>query len=89
MDISPFGIIDPKDVEDYYSGSIKIGENEVDIDLNFESKSINEDLLSSVNELLPRITSYADKAWHAISHDWDLGEESETARFYLQHHLQE
>lgn len=89
MDISLFGKIDPKDVEDYYSGIIKIGENEVEIDLNFESESINENLLSPVNEILPKLTSYADKAWNAISHDWDLGEESETARFYLQHHLEE
>jgi hypothetical protein len=89
LNVSPFGNIDSKNVEDYFEGKVKIGEDHIDIDLNFESESVTESLLAAVSNTVGQISEFASRAWKAISDDWDLNEESETARFYLQHHLDE
>lgn len=89
MEISPFGKIDSSNVEEYYDGSVKIDGEDIEIDLNFESESVNDDLLKDVEKFISKISDFAQQAWSAISEDWDLDAESETARFYLQHHLDE
>lgn len=89
MKISPFGNIDSEDIEEYYVGSVNINSQDIEIDLNFESESVGDDLLKSVASVISKISDLANKAWSAISEDWDLDSESETARFYLQHHLDE
>lgn len=89
LKISPFGNIDSEDVEGYYVGSVNINGQDIEIDLNFESESVDDDLLKSVASVIPKISDLANRAWSAISEDWDLDSESETARFYLQHHLDE
>lgn len=89
MEISPFGKIDSSNVEEYYDGSVKIDGKDVEIDLNFESESVSNDLLKDVEKLISKISKFAQQAWSAISEDWDLDAESETARFYLQHHMDE
>lgn len=89
MKLSIFGEIDPNNVEEYYDGNVKIDGKDVEIDLNFDSESVNEDLLTDVEIFIAKISELAQKAWTAIAEDWDLDSESETARFYLQHHLDE
>ena len=89
MEILPFGKIDPKNIEEYYDGAINFDGKDVEIDLNFESESVDNDLLEDVVSVTSKIDSFAKKAWSAISDDWDLDAESETVRFYLQHHLDE
>lgn len=89
MEIPPFGKIDSKNIEEYYDGSVTIDGKVIEIDLNFESKSVDDDLVKSVARVTSNISALANTAWSAISKDWDLGSESETARFYLQHHLDE
>ncbi len=89
MEILPFGKIDPTNIEEYYDGTVNIDGKDVEIDLNFESESVDNDLLKDVESVTSNIDSFAKKAWSAISDDWDLDSESETVRFYLQHHLDE
>ena len=89
MNINTFGVISAEHLDEYYTGNIEINGKLIDIDLNFESESVDESLLISVDTVLKNIRDFADKAWNAISDDWDLNEDSETARFYLQHHLEE
>jgi len=89
LEISPFGKIDSSNVEEYYDGSVKIDGKDIEIDLNFESESVSNDLLKDVEKLISKISEFAQQAWSAISKDWDLDAESETARFYLQHHMDE
>ncbi len=89
MEILPFGKIDPKNIEEYYDGTVNIDGKDVEVDLNFESESIDNNLLKDVGRVISNIDSFANKAWSAISDDWDLDSESETVRFYLQHHLDE
>jgi len=89
VEIIPFGKIDSQNVEDYYDGTVKIGEQNVEIDLNFESDVVDDELLARVNNSIQKLLELSDQAWAAISDDWDLDSESDTARFYLQHHLDE
>lgn len=89
MYISPFGDINPEQIKDYYDASIQIGDEMVEIDLNFELESVEASLLQDIQAAIAKISKLASIAWEAISEDWDLDEDSETARFYLQHHLDE
>ncbi len=89
MEILPFGNLDSNNVENYYSGSVHVNKNEIEIDLNFEEEQVDENILISVKETISKIYEFSNKAWSAISDDWDLDGDSETARFYLQHHLDE
>lgn len=90
MDIRIFGTIDTQNPDEYYEDSIVLFDKEVEIDLNIlEEEEVDEARFNLVNDFLKSIESYAQKAFDAISADYDLGEESETARFYLTHHLEE
>ena len=89
MGIEIFGKIDPCSPEEYYEGTINLQGNNVEIDLNFESEEIDESVLKAVAGFIKNAEVMTKKAFSAIETDFDLGEESETARFYLQHHLDE
>jgi len=89
MEMEVFGKIDPSSPEEYYEGSINLQGNDVAIDLNFESEEIDETVLKLVSSFLKNAESMSKKAFSAIAADYDLEEESETARFYLQHHIDE
>jgi len=87
--VGPFGEINPSELEGYYDGEISVSGKNIDIDLNFESEEISESILNGVDLLLKEVEKLAHKTFMAVSSDWDLDDESETASFYLQHHLDE
>jgi hypothetical protein len=87
MKIHPFGNIDLENVEEYYDGEVQIQGNTVEIDLNFESESISKSDLAKIEIFLNDIESFVCKAFDEISKDYELDEETGTAKFYLQHHL--
>ena len=89
MEIEIFGKIDPNSPAEYYEGTVALGGNSVEIDLNFESEEIEKDVIESASDFLKSLDKFAEKAFGEISNDYDLGEESEAARFYLQHHIDE
>ena len=89
MDISPFGEINPSALDEYYDGEILVFGKSVEIDANFESEEIEENKIKNISSFLNNIEHEAKKAFDEITKDWDLGEESETARFYLDHHINE
>ncbi len=89
MDFQPFGKIDIKNLEEYYHGDIQIHGNNVEIDLNFESESIEKSELDKIKQFINDIETIANRAFKEISKDFDLDEESETAKEYLQFHLEE
>jgi hypothetical protein len=88
LNIGPFGNVDKDNLEDYYDGTLEIDGQEIEVDLNFESDSVDDSLFKEVEKTINNIESLSEKAWVAISNDWDLDAESETVRFYLEHHLE-
>lgn len=89
MQIEPFGEIDPENIEDYYGGEIEIDGDIIEIDVNFDSTSVDAGLLKKVSDFLTGIDTRIEKAFAAIADDLELDEDTGTARFYLQHHLNE
>ena len=89
MNIKPFGDIDKDNLEEYYDAEITVANSLIELDLNFESESVDESILESVSSFINNIENMATKSFNAIAEDYDLGDESETARFYLQQHLNE
>ena len=89
MIIQPFGEIDHNNLENYYDGKIIISGNEIEIDLNFESESIDEKQLKKIMKYIENIDVQIKNAFEELSKDYDLGNESETAAFYLEHHKEE
>ena len=82
-----FGDIDIDNLNDCYEADIQIDGSNKEIDLNFESTSIEKSMLKNTSNVISNIDNMAQQAFTAISEDYDLGEESETARDYLEHHL--
>lgn len=89
MQIEPFGEIDPGNLEEYYGGEIEIDGDVIEIDINFDSASVDVGLLKQVADYLSSIESRIEKAFEAVADDLELDEDTGTARFYLQHHLNE
>ena len=88
MELMYFGAIDENDLEEYYETSLLIGDTEIELDINFDETEIDKTELVKANNLLKSIDSFVDKAWDAISDDFDAGDEPEsTTVFYLSHHL--
>ena len=89
MKVFPFDDLDLECLDEYYESEIEVPGSIVPIDLNFESSSVDVSVIESLKGLIARIDELAKDAFLSISEDFDLGDESETARFYLEHHLDE
>jgi hypothetical protein len=89
MYVEPFGNIDIGNLEECYDSLLEVQGDNVEIDLNFDSESIEGSDLEHIKKFLSDIEIFAEKAFKAISDDFDLGDESETVKFYLHHHLKE
>lgn len=87
MELTYFGHIDPSNVEEYYDKEITINGNTIEVDINFEEEEANEESLSKVEDSLKDIESILANSISFIANDYDLGDESETAIDYLNHHL--
>ena len=87
MKIEPFGEVNADDLKEYYEAEVNVLGSSVEIDLNFESDTVDTSILKKVSNYTLSIDSDASKAFEAVSKDWDLDGNSETARHYMQHHL--
>ena len=87
MNIKPFGKIDIENLEEFYEGSLDIQGNLVDVELIFDSDTIKTSEIKKLKNFIKNIKTFAQKALDELSKDYDLGENSQTVRQYLQHHL--
>jgi hypothetical protein len=83
-----FGLIDPNDLEEYYSVKITFGSRQIEIDLNFENKTIDVKTLATVQHFIDNIRIFDINNKDFIAADYN-NKDGETAKFYLQHHLEE
>jgi len=86
MELKPFGNIDVNNLEDYYSSEVKVGDKNIEVDLNFENESIKEKDLINIPPFIENIEEHLTNAMKSISEDYDLGDDSETVQDYLSHH---
>lgn len=89
MNIRPFGEIDGANLDEYYESEVVVLGKAVEIDANFDSESIADSVLAQLAKSIENIEAMSSQAFAAISADWDLLDESEIAREYLQFHLEQ
>ncbi len=88
MYIKPFGEIEIEELDEVYDGLLKIQQNYVEVELNFDSEIILISQLESVERFICSVENKAKKAFDAISDDFDLGEEG-VSDLYLKYHISE
>lgn len=83
-----FGFIDPAALKEYYDVEIPFNDTKIQIDLNFNSKSIDPARLETVKQFIENIRIHDLNNKKHINADYH-DEDGNTVKFYLEHHLEE
>src|SRR5450432_1843846 len=83
-----FGRLDSTSLEAYYDVDINFNNTQIQIDLNFENKTIDPKRLETVKSFIENIRIYDLNNKGYINTDYS-DKEGDTVKFYLQHHLEE
>lgn len=82
-----FGTMDPQDLESYYEAETTLNNSPIQIDLNFESKSIEPNRLETVKAFIENIRIYDMNNKRYMEKDYH-DKDAETVKHYLEHHLE-
>ncbi|MBL0358590.1 MAG: DUF2004 domain-containing protein [Chitinophagaceae bacterium] len=83
-----FGMIDPGSLEEYYDVDIDFNGTAVQVDLNFDNKTIEDKRLETVKQFIENLRIHDLNNKKHIEKDYN-DEEGDTVKFYLEHHLEE
>ncbi len=83
-----FGNLDSESLEEYYDADIDFNNSEIQIDLNFDNKSIDIKRLEIVKQFIDNIRIHDLNNKKYIQKDFD-DEDGDTVRFYVENHLEE
>jgi Protein of unknown function (DUF2004) len=83
-----FGQIDVANLDEYYDVEIQFGSEGVQIDLNFENKTIDQNRLDAAKKFIDKISDFDIVNKKYIESDYN-DEECDTVRTYVEHHLEE
>lgn len=83
-----FGPFDPNDLEEYYDVEITFNGRPIEIDLNFENKTIDPKQLETVQHFIDNIRIFDINNKGFILNDYN-DKDGDTVKFYLQHQLEE
>ncbi len=83
-----FGILDAEALDEYYDVDIDFNNSTIQVDLNFDAKTIDIKRLEVVKYFIENIRIHDISNRKHIVHDFD-DEDGETVRFYIEHHLEE
>ncbi|HEV8506543.1 MAG TPA: DUF2004 domain-containing protein [Chitinophagaceae bacterium] len=83
-----FADIDTNILEEYYDVDIDFNGQEIQIDLNFENKSIDPNRLDIVKRFIENISEFDEKNKKYIEQDYD-DDDCDTVKTYIEHHLEE
>ncbi|WP_175635209.1 DUF2004 domain-containing protein [Pedobacter ghigonis] len=86
MKLRYFEELKPDALEDYYSTNIEFGGRQIQLDINFESNTIDENRLLTVNNILAELPDFVEKLNHFIQEDFKTGTDVQE---YLDFHLDE
>lgn len=86
--LPPFGQIDLTNLDEYYSVEIDFDEQKIEIDLNFEEKTIDSKQMDTVKRFMGKISDYDKKNKKYIERDY-VDEDGDTVKMYVEHHLEE
>ena len=83
-----FGRLDSTSLEEYYDVDINFNNSQIQIDLNFENKTIDPKRLETAKSFIENIRIHDLNNKGYINTDYN-DKEGDTVKFYLQHHLEE
>ena len=83
-----FGQIDLTNLDEYYSVKIDLDGREIEVDLNFEEKTIDSKQMDTVKKFMEKIPDYDKKNKKYIERDY-ADEDGDTVKMYVEHHLEE
>jgi hypothetical protein len=83
-----FGKLATENLEEYYDVNIEFDGNEIQIDLNFEDKTIDTITMDKVKNFIENIENYDKLNKTYIFNDYN-DEDGDTVKSYLEHHLEE
>lgn len=83
-----FGQLDLTNLDEFYNVNMEFNGQEIQIDLNFENKSINTKSLDMAKTFIENITDFDKKNKKYIEQDY-ADEDSDTVKTYVEHHLEE
>ncbi len=86
--IPHFGPLDPTSLDEYYDTELEYNGIQLQIDLNFESNSLDAQRLETVKAFIDNIRIHDLNNKKYIDNDYN-DKDGETVRFYLEHHLEE
>lgn len=86
--LSHFGNLDSESLEEYYDVEIDFNNSEIQIDLNFDNKSIDIKRLEIAKQFIDNIRIHDLNNKKYIQKDFD-DRNADIVRLYLEHHLQE
>ncbi len=84
MVIEYFDNIDFKNLGEYYSTKIKLESAQIEIDLNFETKKINDNEINLLNSTFKNLKPLITKTWNWIISDFKTGVD---VKEYISFHL--
>ena len=83
-DLPYFGHINLNELKEYYQTTIKLDGKDLEIDINFENKTIRQDDILKVKKFLQKISKFDIQNLKVIKTDFkEEGETSEYIEFYL------
>lgn len=82
-----FGMLDASSVEEYYDAAVNYNNTEIQIDLNFESTSVDIQKLETVKHFIDNIRIHDLSNRKHIEKDFD-DDGSDTVKFYIENHLE-
>jgi len=83
-----FGNLAAENLEEYYTVNIEFDGDEIEIDLNFENKTIDTITMDKVKNFIENIEKYNKLNKTYILNDYN-DEVGDTVKSYLEHHLEE
>ena len=83
-----FGMLDAAALDEYYDADINFNNSTIQVDLNFDAKTIDIKRLEVVKHFIENIRIHDISNRKHILHDFD-DEDGDTVRFYIEHHLEE
>ena len=83
-----FGNLPTENLEEYYDVDIEFNGNQIQIDLNFETKTIDTLTMDKVKNFIENIDKFDKLNKTYILNDYN-DEDGDTVKFYLEHHLEE
>ncbi|AZB29749.1 MULTISPECIES: DUF2004 domain-containing protein [Chryseobacterium] len=83
-----FGNLATENLDEYYDVNIEFDGDEIEIDLNFENKTIDTITMDKVKNFIENIEKHNKLNHTYILNDYN-DEDGDTVRSYLEHHLEE